>query len=88
MKPKNKRYWISWWSTYMLKADADIGYKAWITGYKNVLADVPDTSYVAVIDAPSEEAAWEMVKKTFPDYEERFCTEKEPDFYPPVDRFP
>jgi len=46
-----------------------------------------DCTICAVIDAESEEEIWESVKKHFPDYEERFIKEREPD-YVPGDRFP
>jgi len=45
-----------------------------------------DCTICALIDAPSEEAIWEVVAKHFPDYEYRFCEERPAD-YTPGDRF-
>lgn len=88
MKQTNKRYWISWWSKSDFPETVKLSYPAWITGYKNTMSDVPDKSFVAVIDAVDEPHAWKMVSEYFTDYEARFCMEKDPNFYPPVDRFP
>lgn len=45
-----------------------------------------DCTICALIDAPSEEAIWEVVVKHFPDYRQRFIEERAAD-YLPGDRF-
>jgi len=93
------RYWVSWYSGYY----ADEGctkppFKVWISGQCDRRSGFPqvdedgnpkdDCTICAVIDAESEEKVWEVVKKHFPDYLERFIKEKEPDYQPRADRFP
>jgi hypothetical protein len=41
-----------------------------------------DCSLCAVIDAESEDAVWQLVQKHFPDFSQRFCEKRAPDFTP------
>lgn len=41
-----------------------------------------DCSICALIDASSEEEIWQEVAKYFPDYDMRFCNQKEADYSP------
>ncbi len=45
-----------------------------------------DCTICAVVDAEDEAAVWELVKKHFPDYEQRFI-EVHPSDWAPGDRF-
>lgn len=82
MDKKMKKFWISWW-TDVCEVDG-IPFEYWITGYRG---DADTCSICAIINTNSEDQAWEIVGKYFPDYEERFCDEKGLDFNP-GDRFP
>lgn len=80
--PETKRYWVSWWSA-AVPDTAPFGW--WVTGYR---ATAPATSYVAVVDATTEDEVWQRIGQTFPDNERRFINEKVADWRPPEDRFP
>ena len=41
-----------------------------------------DCSICAVIDAENEDEVWKLVAIHFPDYDQRFCDEREKDFNP------
>jgi hypothetical protein len=41
-----------------------------------------DCSICALIDASGEEEIWQEVAKYFPDYEQRFCEQKDADYSP------
>lgn len=91
------RFWVSWWSDAEVEEDA-IPFDYWISGWKFKPGmnpfNMPDgddgeglvPSICAVIDAESEDAVWGGVSKFFPDYEVRFCEERDDD-YSPGDRF-
>lgn len=88
-----KRYWVSWWSGYYEdEGCSQPPFQMWISGQRDRVNSDPDSerdeaSCCAVIDANSEAEIWAVVAKHFPDYEQRFCTEREDDFKP-GDRFP
>jgi len=88
-----KRFWISWWSgNYEDEGCTKPPFQFWVSGQRDRDNDDSESerdecAICAVIDANSEEEIWPVVKKHFPDYEPRFCTEKRPD-YVPNDRFP
>lgn len=79
------RFWISWYS----KEDPEnVPFHAWETGERvNADFSTRDYSICAVIDAESEQAAYDLARQYYPDLEERFCTPKADDFQP-GDRFP
>lgn len=76
------RYWVSWWSDNPINAETS--FEWWDTGMRFNM--VPQESYVGVIDADSEDAAWMQVLAAFPDYVHRFIEEKPAD-WTPGDRF-
>lgn len=78
------RYWISWWSK---KEPENLPFDAWVSG-ERVNWDFTTDSYsiCAVIDAESEQAAYDLARQYYPDLEERFCIPK-PDDFQPGDRF-
>lgn len=95
-----KRYWVSWISGYYEDEGCTAPpYQVWISGQMDRRSGLPkkfkgknggekdDCTICAVIDANSEDEIWDSVHKHFPDYEERFINEVEPD-YEPGDRFP
>ncbi len=81
-----KRFWISWVAG---EADdcrpvsAPAPFRWWCTGS---LTDGRST-ICAVMDAESEEAAYEEARKWWPELEPRFCLEKAADYMPSSDRF-
>lgn len=85
-----KRYWVSWWSgNYASEGCTRPPFQFWCSGYRDRENDFKydDQSLCAVIDAPDEAAIWQVIKHHYPDYEERFCEECEPDWRP-GNRFP
>ena len=97
-----KRYWVSWWSGNVCQEDkqtedlyedegcSEPPFQVWVSGQrerKNFFGDRDECSMCAVIDSESEDRIWEVVEKHYPDYEERFCEERESNFEP-GDRFP
>lgn len=72
-----KRFWISWYSK--LKPD-NIPFKCWITG--ETMDEPPSFTYVADIQAESENDAFNHVGLHFPDWKYRFCEEKAIDWQP------
>lgn len=80
------RYWISW---YTAEEDPDnLPFEAWITGERvNADFSTHSVSMVAVIDAESEQAAYNLAREYYPDLEERFCNQVADDFEP-GSRFP
>lgn len=88
-----KRFWVSWISGYY----GDEGcttppFQVWISGQMCRRPHLPqafesgnekdDCIICAVIDAEKEEDIWPVVANHFPDYEQRFCEEREPDYVP------
>lgn len=83
------RFWMSW---YQPTEDhrplafppnaAILGW--WCTGYRHDNA----ATICALVQAESEEAAWDAVKKDWPEMEQRFSGEREPDYAIKSDRFP
>ena len=81
------RFWISWWGgkdddCRPLRDDEST--PAWACSGQRV--PEPCFSICAVIDAESEEKAWEIVLEYWPEAVERFCNEKPGDWLP-GDRF-
>ena len=76
-----KRFWISWYSKL---EPENIPFKAWITG--ETMDEPPAFTYVADVQAESQEAAFTNIAELFPDYKERFCSEVAEDWQP-SDRF-
>ncbi len=80
------RFWVSWWTSQ----DEDKGcttppFDYWTSGYRFPKGDMEEdteSSVCAVIDADTEDDVWEGVAKYFPDYEARFCEEREADYAP------
>jgi hypothetical protein len=70
-----KRFWISWYSK--LEPD-NIPFKCWITG--ETMDEPPAYTYCSLMDAESEEDAFDKVFQLFPDYTYRFCEEKPSDW--------
>lgn len=77
-----KRFWASWWSDKPLNMETPFTW--WDTGFRFV---APHSSYVAVIDADSEDSLWHLVTQYFPDNERRFISEKPTGWLPASDRF-
>lgn len=85
------RYWVSWWSEL---DPENVPFSYWVSGWRcNPKATDPfadgawnSASICALIDAPDKATLWDGVGKHFPDFEVRFCEEREPD-YTPGDRF-
>lgn len=85
------RYWVSWWSGYYDdEGCTEPLFQIWISGQRNRVKDGKidnkrnECSICAVIDAESEDEIWEVVKKHFPDMEERFCELRDFDYDPSV----
>lgn len=83
------RYLVSWWSGYY----EDEGckkppFQVFVIGSKyryvngKLDRERDEVAICAVIDAESEEEIWEVVRKYFPDMDERFCELKDFDFKP------
>ena len=85
------RYWVSWWSgLYEDEGCSKPPFQVWVSGYRERRSgakDQDECSMCAVIESDSKDEIWEVVEKYYPDYEERFCEERESDFVP-GDRFP
>lgn len=73
-----RKYWISWISgNYADEGCTKPSFKFWETGSifrQNSERD--DLTLCTLLEVPSEEAAWELIPKHFPDYEERFCNRR------------
>lgn len=80
------RFWVSW---YTAEEDPEnLPFDAWVTGERvNEDFSTHSVSMCAVIDAESQQAAYDLARQYYPDLEERFCTPKADDFLP-GDRFP
>lgn len=85
------RFWVSWWTSI---DPENVPFDNWVSGYRcRPGADDDDddawdnASVCALIDADDEDQIWDAIEKLYPDYEERFCEEREAD-YTPGDRFP
>ena len=84
------RWWVSWWSgNYADEGCTAPPFQVWESGSRdrNDDSDRDDVSLCAVVDAADEAAIWRVVARHFPDYEPRFCNEREADWQP-NDRFP
>ena len=89
-KEETRRFWVSWYSTYHIKYKCTTPpFKIWESGYCDNPADedIDLSTWCAVIEANSEQEIWQVIKNHFPDYEERFCEERNSD-WEPNDRFP
>lgn len=82
------RFWISWSSPSANPRKRGPRFKSavWISGSGGFTRQESYSNYCAVVDAPSEEAAWETVEKTYRILGRRFCEEK-PDDWSPGGRF-
>lgn len=82
------RYWVSWWSGYYESEGCTRPpFQVWISGSRERRDDGDEVSLCAVIDASGTAEIWPVVKRHFPDYEERFCQPSDADWQP-GDRFP
>lgn len=84
-------YWVSWWSECDFP-DVSTMPETWHTGAR-CGSDGSDGwfssySYCSLIVAESEEAVWDLVRKHYPDYEERFCDPRPAGYEVTSDRFP
>ena len=80
-----KRFWISWYSKLEPEIEVEkIPFKYWDTG--QTMDEPPAITYCSLMEAESEEDAFNKVSELFPDYRYRFCDEK-PDDWQPGDRF-
>ena len=80
-------FWTSWWTSIYpyeeYEDDTTVNFpaKIWVSGQKGALDEDKEMySLCALIKAHSEQEVWKIVSKGFPDYEERFCTQKDLDF--------
>lgn len=80
-------FWTSWWtSVYPFGEDDEdtviiFPAKMWVSGTKETLTEGKKMySVCALIKASDEAEVWEIVGKVFPDYDERFCTQKDVNF--------
>lgn len=83
------RFWVSWWTgNYADEGCTKPPFQVWNSGSRDRAGDNErdDISMCAVIDAESETQIWDAIKSHFPDYEMRFCHERESD-WTPGDRF-
>lgn len=87
-KASLKRYWVGWTSRI---ESAETAFVKWKTRALRIpFAEAGSThrfNYVAVVDAPDRESAWQAVVGAYVDAEELFVREKAGDFWPPRDRF-
>lgn len=91
------RYWVSWTTgNYIDEGCTAPPFQFWLSAQSARRAHLPQTwpdgeekddcSLCAMIDAPNEEAIWTVIAKHFPDYEQRFISERADDAKP-GDRF-
>jgi len=89
-----KRFWISWWEPapdgdarpFVVPPESEVpGY--WMSGYRGDEDDA-ETSVCAVVEAPDEAAAHEVVERYWKPCEFRFCESHPAGWFPESDRFP
>jgi hypothetical protein len=85
------RYWVSWYGG--VDGDSrpikdDEGTPAWACSGSRIAThkNDPCNTICAIIDAKNEEEVWKRVREYWPEAEERFIEEKDPN-YLPGDRF-
>lgn len=83
------RFWISFWAgdgsdmrPIYTKTPPDFHW--WCSGERD---EDPPHSICCVIDAPSEDAAYDLARVFWPELEPRFCEERDPDWMPEPERF-
>lgn len=84
------RYWVSWYSgNYADEGCTKPPFPFFVSGYRdrNGDSDRDDCSICALFDASDEQAIWLLVRKHFPDCEERFIEPVAGDWLP-NNRFP
>jgi hypothetical protein len=90
-----KRFWLSWWEradngdSRPLKWPLPKEIQYWNSGSRSFgdNGDVEEHSLCAIVDAPSEEAAWALIAEYWKPGEQRFIEMHEPGWVP-GDRFP
>jgi len=82
-------YWVSWWSgNYIEEGCTRSPFKYWCSGFKERNnSSKTDLSLCAVIKGKNETEIKDIIYEFFPDYELRFCIEKEDGYEPNKDRF-
>ena len=84
------RFWLSWYQPgedYRPLVFPPGQVLWWCTGYEG--SDGGDAILCGLVDAESEEAAWEEVRKYWPDFKRYRFTERKPDgWQPDSGRFP
>jgi hypothetical protein len=88
------KFWVSWWANDSgIDKDnpgPDVPFQYFVSGYRG---DDGDYSCCAAFEAHSETDIWNTISQFFPEYEERFCSERDSNWNPgaPVEggsRFP
>lgn len=85
-----RRYWVSWYSHfYESYGHRSVSFPFWISG-ETMDEDengVNRVTIVGLVEVESEETIWQHVGECMPDYEVRFCEERDSNWFP-GDRFP
>lgn len=87
---KKNRFWASWWTSNHVKRNCKkTPFKYWVSGTRDIDDSIikDEQSLCAVIECGSEAELWKGIGKYFPDFEIRFCDERDSN-WTPSDRFP